>query len=377
MVRSAAANGRGWAFAREETMTKETLGYVKLEWVCPSCGTRNPGPQKLCANCGTAQPADVHFEEVAQDELLTDEAEIAKAKAGPDIHCAYCGTRNPAGSLKCSRCGAELKEGTARATGRVVGKYRTEAAPDVTCPSCGATNPANAAKCAKCGAPLTEPAEQAAPAAEPAAKKAGLPMGCLIIGALAVGAIILFMMLATRTKDVTGEVAATAWKRVVAIDALVPVQQQGWRDEIPQGATLESCREELRYTQKEPAAGAIQVCGTPYKVDTGSGYAEVVQDCVYQVYDDRCRYTVLAWTQVDQVVAQGQGDQPYWPAAVPAAGQRQGAVTEVYEVVFDSDGERYTYRTDDPDDYARFAVGSEWVLSINSFGDVTDVQPGQ
>ena len=37
-------------------------------------------------------------EQAAQEELVTDEKESERAKAGPDIHCAYCGARNPAGT---------------------------------------------------------------------------------------------------------------------------------------------------------------------------------------------------------------------------------------------------------------------------------------
>lgn len=128
-------------------MPKETLGYVKLEWTCPNCGHRNPGPQQVCTQCGAPQPKDVEFEQAAQEKLLTDQKEIEAAKAGPDIHCAYCGTRNPAGAKTCRRCGADLSEGAARATGRVIGAFRAEPVPDVTCPSCGTKNPAFRRRC--------------------------------------------------------------------------------------------------------------------------------------------------------------------------------------------------------------------------------------
>ena len=68
-------------------MARKSVGYVHMEWTCPNCGTRNKGTAKLCVNCATAQPADVEFEQVAQETLIEDEALIAKAKAGPDIHC--------------------------------------------------------------------------------------------------------------------------------------------------------------------------------------------------------------------------------------------------------------------------------------------------
>ncbi|MGQ9683479.1 MAG: zinc finger protein [Anaerolineae bacterium] len=79
-------------------MPKESLGYVRLEWTCPNCGTRNPGPQNKCAGCGAPQPADTAFTQAPQEQLLTDQAEIARAVSGADVHCPYCGARNPAGS---------------------------------------------------------------------------------------------------------------------------------------------------------------------------------------------------------------------------------------------------------------------------------------
>ena len=135
-------------------MVKKSLGYVRTEWTCPNCQTRNPGPQKTCASCGMPQPDDVKFEQTAQEEIITNEAEIEKAKAGPDIHCYYCGSRNPAGAATCSQCGADLTEGTARKSGDILGGHRQGPAPKITCSACGAENEANASKCGQCGALL-------------------------------------------------------------------------------------------------------------------------------------------------------------------------------------------------------------------------------
>lgn len=54
-------------------MSKETFGYLKLEWTCPRCGSRNPGPQKTCLSCGAPQPENVAFQLPEKQELLTDE----------------------------------------------------------------------------------------------------------------------------------------------------------------------------------------------------------------------------------------------------------------------------------------------------------------
>ena len=52
-------------------MAKKKLGYVELEWTCPNCGTRNPGPEQSCVNCGSPQPDDVHFEQARSAALAT------------------------------------------------------------------------------------------------------------------------------------------------------------------------------------------------------------------------------------------------------------------------------------------------------------------
>ncbi|MFZ1401388.1 MAG: zinc finger protein, partial [Candidatus Promineifilaceae bacterium] len=133
-------------------MTKKTVGYVHLEWECPSCGTRNKGVDKMCRSCGAAQPDDVQFEQVAQEALIQDEKLIAQAKAGPDVHCPFCGTRNPATADQCSQCLADLSDAKAREAGQMVGAHQKSAVPDVACSFCGAMNAGTALHCVHCGA---------------------------------------------------------------------------------------------------------------------------------------------------------------------------------------------------------------------------------
>jgi ribosomal protein L40E len=358
-------------------MTKETVGYVRLEWTCPSCGSRNPGPQKTCGSCGAAQPEDVEFEQAAQEELIKDEAEIARAKAGPDVHCGYCGARNPAGAESCTQCGADLREGVARARGRVVGAHRRGAAKDVACPSCGAQNPATALECAECGAPMGR-AEPATVTRRRTAAKAGLrgcsPVAWVILGGvIVVGAILLILSL--RTKETAARVQDLSWTRSIAIEGLVPVTYEDWRDEIPSGAVMGTCTQKVHHTQAEPAPNADKVCGTPYTVDTGSGYGEVVQDCEYQVYADWCKYEVEEWRAVDTVTLEGEGFGARWPVTQLQAGQREGEREETYKVVFDADGKMYTYTVKDEAEFARFEIGSRWNLKVNTFNAVVSVEP--
>jgi ribosomal protein L40E len=358
-------------------LAKETVGYVRLEWTCPNCGAKNPGPQKLCSGCGAAQPADVKFEQAAQEEIITDEAELSRAQAGPDVHCPYCGARNPAGTKICTQCGGDLSEAAARASGEVVGAHQAGPAPDVPCPACGTLNPATALKCSKCGSSMAQPK---AAAAQPVAASQ-VSRGPLMYIVAAVAVVLLLIagaccVLSTRTSDVTANVESASWTRSIAVEALMPAKHQAWRDQIPSSAAMGACRQEVRSIQDNPAPNSQKVCGTPYTVDKGSGYGEVVQECKYQVYDDLCDYTVQEWQIVDTARLSGSDLNPRWPEPQLNAGQRAGERQETYQIVFDNDGKKYTYSPGDAAEFAKFPVGSRWTLKVNAFG-VSDVQPAR
>lgn len=53
-------------------MAKKQLGYVEMEWVCPRCGSKNPGPQKTCTNCGGPQPKEVKFQQREGQQLIKE-----------------------------------------------------------------------------------------------------------------------------------------------------------------------------------------------------------------------------------------------------------------------------------------------------------------
>jgi hypothetical protein len=360
-------------------MTKKTVGYVHLLWSCPRCTTRNPGPQKFCNGCGAPQPPGVAFEQAAEEKLITDAQEIARAKAGPDIHCPYCNGRNPATAKFCGACGGDLAGGKARESGKVVGGFRSAPAAPVVCPRCGTSNPGSALKCGQCGASLAAAAQPVA-APEPAAARPArrLPMALILIVAGLCGlAALALLFLASRKTETIGVVDSVRWERRVAIEALQEVEREGWQDEIPGSASVGTCREEQRTTSQDPVANSVEVCGTPYTVDTGSGYGEVVQDCVYEVYDSWCSYTVEDWTVIDTVVASGTSGAPDWPSYSLASNERQGDATESYSVEFVTDDGRYTYTPTSATDFAAFEVGSEWLLEISGFGSITGIEPAR
>lgn len=355
-------------------MAKETLGYIRMVWVCPNCQNKNPGNFRFCRGCGAAQPNDVQFQQDAGAQLLTDTKEIEQAAAGADIHCGYCGARNPATNKECAACGADLATGMRREAGTVVAAYAPTAVPQVPCPNCGTLNPADALQCKGCGASLRVASASATPAA-PARK---FPWLVAVIIALALCGVIALVMMLSRTSDVSAAVAGRSWERVVSIIALQPVERSDWRAEIPAGAPVGSCEERLYTTADQPQGdNSIKVCGTPYSKDLGNGYAEVVQDCQYEVYQDYCSYTVEEWRQVDQIVEQGTDGRPSWPVVALQQGQQEGEREEVYTIQFQTQDGVKTYRTTDETLFTSAAPGTSWDLTLNAFGDIVDIQPAQ
>ena len=351
-------------------MVRKTVGYVELEWTCEHCGTGNPGPRKFCNNCGAPQPHDVEFHQAEEEVLLTDAAEIEKAKAGPDVHCPYCRARNAGGASFCGACGGDLKDAEARASGQVLGAHRSGKALEVACPSCGTLNLASMQECAGCGDSLEQPSPpptdkptDRTTRSLPIALIAGIAIGCLL---LIVGLVILL----SRTEEQSAVVQDVSWSRSIPIEMLTEVEEDAWADEVPANAEILSCTVEYRTTLSEPAANAVEICGTPYTVDTGSGYGEVVQDCVYEVYDDFCTYTALDWVTFDTVTVTGNDLDPYWPSYSLGENQRAGEGEQDLIVVFRADGDTLQYQAGDETEFARFVLGSRWLLEVNTFGTV-------
>lgn len=351
-------------------MPRETLGFIRMVWYCPNCQSKNPGNFRFCRGCGAAQPADVEFQKDDQDVLITDAKEIEQAKLGADIHCGYCGARNPANVKDCQACGADLATGTPRASGTVSGALQTEAAPETTCPACGSPNPATALTCSKCGASLKTAPAKPQPA-RPASWPKWLPFA--IIGLVIL--CILVIVFLTRTTAQVGTVSSVAWLRSYPILELRDTEREDWKDEIPQEAVIGTCQQRQSGTSDQPTANSEKVCGTPYTVDKGNGYSEVVQDCVYEVYEDFCSYTIPEWTVVDSVTASGSDLNPYWPELNLASGQRSGDSSEQYTITFSTDEGTLVYKTSDASLFDSAEPGSRWTLEINSFGDIVAIEP--
>ena len=359
-------------------MSQKKLGLVELEWVCPNCNNRSPGPEKKCRSCGKPQPPDVDFVQPVDRALITDAKVLAQADRAADIHCPFCNARNQAGAENCRNCGAPLTGGAQRKAGQVVGAYGNAPVAPIHCPACNAENPGDARRCSRCGAGLVPGSalKEQAGAVTPGAAAPGCSRTILIF-ALVIGVVLLiFLYLATRTEQTLGTVREVSWQRKVVVESLVPVRQEAWLTEIPAGVEVGQCRSEVLRVQDDPAPNAVEVCGTPYTIDQGTGYGQVVQECQYQIYADFCQYTVEEWKAVDSLISTGEGlIAESWPALTVTDKQRAGERSEQYTILFETDGATYEYVLRDPAQAALFIEGSRWGLEINTFGTLTDVMP--
>jgi len=356
-------------------MTKKKLGYVELEWTCPSCGARNSGAKETCQTCGAKMPDDVEFELPPQQELDTSDETAARVAAGPDFICPYCGVRNPGNATVCRRCGGDLSEGARRKAGKVIGAYKAGPAPDLICPSCGATNPATAVKCSACGAVL-EREEPEEPIVQIPAKKRKPLNIVLVLIAMLLSCFVLYRLTQGRTESVAS-VQGVEWRYTIELEELQPVVHEGWHDEIPAGAEAGSCTKKVRHVVQEPVPGSTEVCGTPYVEDTGTGKGKVVQDCEYHVPDDWCKYTVKEWEPAGEEVATGYDLNPSWAAIDLGVDKRERDRSEKYKVILNVNGKELAYTASSFEEFQRFKLGSEWIVETNAFGGVTSVQPGE
>lgn len=355
-------------------MTKETLGYMKLEWTCPRCNSRNPGEQKTCLSCGAPQPEDIAFHLPEKHELLEDEDEIAQAKKGADIHCPYCGARNPPNTEACAQCGGSLTEGTKRQAGAVLGAFQPQGAEKtILCPNCAAPNKAQALTCVSCGAPLP----RNAPAEQTSARKSGSKMGWLVAAALMLllSVCVVFFVLSSRTEEISATVKDAYWQTRVVIEGLHAVERSAWREQVPSEATILECQPKVHHIQEEAVPNANKVCGTPYTVDTGGGYAEVVQDCVYEVLLDYCSYTVMEWQTVETLTQEGKDLPVVFASYDPTTDQRLGEQSVSYLCVFESSQGELRYSTHDENIFRQCTAQSEWLLRVNSFGQIISLEP--
>lgn len=371
-------------------MAKKVVGYIELHWRCSNCGTQNPGSEKSCTSCGTPQPPDVEFYQLSSAELIADEEKIKAAQVGPDVHCPYCGTRNTADAKECFRCSGDLVDAQQRVKGKILGTFQAGEGNDPTellCQSCNQPNAANVKYCVHCGSPVQGSAHQSnqpSPASsnkgtsvQPSKKRKLSPLLIIILVLIVVGCIgtlLLTLIFGGGGSDpIIASVSSVYWKASIEIEELQYVDQDAWRDDVPNDAKNVSCNKKLYSTSDVPSPGAKEVCGEPYSVDLGNGNAEVVQDCEYEIYEDYCSFDVLEWVVMDTVVYDGYDNDPYWTLPSVNTDQSIGKVTESYLVEFSGADRTYEYHPEDLEEFQLLKVGTTWEIEQGLFGSIKSI----
>ena len=295
-------------------MARRTSGFVQLEWVCPNCSTRNPGPQKSCTNCGAPQPANVQFERTAEEAFVTDAAALKAAQAGADYICPYCETRNSGTAKVCVQCGGNLVEAKRRATGAELPAKTGPA--QVICAACGSPNPSSRSNCSKCAAPLTRPhaeAQMPATAAASASSTKKTSRWWLWVGLVA--ALVLCAafvgLFALPTATVPATVSEVHWQTSVPVQEMRAVHHSNESGSPPSGAYDVSCRDESHEVCQERV------------IDQGNGFGEVVQDC-HDESQKYCSYTIDEWETIQTYALEGSDQRPVYAQPNVSAGQRLG-----------------------------------------------------
>lgn len=356
-------------------MAQKELGYVEMEWTCPRCGTNNPGTQKLCRACGGPQPGDVQFHQRPNEEVITGAAADAIAALKPDIHCGFCGARNSWDAVTCKQCGADLKSGLRRETGIVSGGL-IQGAANVNCPNCGQANPANNLNCSNCGAALgNRPEVPVAPSMSAPPVNKNLVILAVILIILGLAACFFFTSQASKTEPVGASVQGTNWYTTVPVEMLQLVQLQGWESDIPNNANVMGCEYRYAYTSNNPQPVSTEVCGTPYTIDQGTGYAKVVQDCSYETYAKYCAYQTNQWVVVDRLVQQGSDLNPVLAQRALDQNQRYGQADARYQIQFQTASGLKVFETNDINLFQQARSGSKWTLQVNRAGNIVSAVP--
>jgi hypothetical protein len=195
-----------------------------------------------------------------------------------------------------------------------------------------------------------------------------------VVAGLCVLALLVIGGLALQRDERAAVVQSVAWERAIEVEGFGPVRHEDWQENVPASATGVTCDLEYRGESDSPAPMSTEVCGTPYTVDEGSGYGQVVQDCSYRVYDQSCTYTVNEWTVTRTERASGDDLNPGWPAVRLAADERSGDENESYRVELISDDDRFTYSPETASEFTTFAPGSEWTITVNGLGLIVAIE---
>lgn len=347
-------------------MGERDLGRYQMLWDCPYCETTKllGLTHRHCPSCGAAQDPNRRYFPNDEDKVAVEDHPFT----GADRICPGCGAPSSAAASHCGACGSPLDEAKAAAL------RQTQQAGE-------AGFGADTADAAEKEHKTAKAAARAADASPPLPPKKGrLGKGCMAMGALLLGLAVICAVAMFWKKEAALQVTAQTWERSVAIEKYGPKQESAWCDSVPAGADITSRRDEKRDTKK--IADGEQC--TTKRVDNGDGTFTEKEDCKPKyreepIYDEKCTYTVMKWSQTrtEQNKGAGLSPAPSWPTVrVDGCQQvgctREGPRTETYTVVLkDPDGDDYDCTLPEAV-WQKFTPGSTWTGEVGVIGDSVD-----
>lgn len=324
-------------------------------WDCPHCGNvANRGPDKHCPACGSGRGADVKIYLPENAREVQEEAELARANAGPDWSCSYCQVDNWATARFCVNCGAGQDGSAPRPVVDTL---------------------------------YTKPAEEPKPGTRSYRK---LLLGCVGLPLLLLFLLIWMAMPSKADLKVVGH----AWQRVIHSEDYRKVDESDWDNAVPAGAEVQRTSREIHHYNKvqigterktRTKSERVQVGSERVKVGTrnkGNGYFEDVyenrpkyetrtstetySEPVYRddpVYRTKVYYKIWKWVPGSDATAAGQDLNPRWPdfQADPKQHREHGR-EEHYEVklVDAKKNKPYSYEAKSEVEWRQFQDGQTY-----------------
>jgi hypothetical protein len=347
-------------------MESDGPAYEML-WDCRFCGAKKllGLTHRFCPSCGGPQNADERYFPSDADKTLAKD----HVYAGADYVCKHCGQATGRSARHCGGCGApfdgarevSLRGDQSHAEGIA---FAGQSAKDARAERQGLLGDA-------------KPAAAKPSSAKPSGAKRALGIGCGVVLALVVVAVIVF----TWKREGALEVTAQKWKREIRIETYGPVRDSDWCDSLPASARVVSRSRDVRDHRKISDG---QECHTT-KIDRGNGTFVEKETCTPKyrdepVYDDKCAYLVNKWHSGRTLLADGAASStpPIWPTVVLArAGtcegcEREGAREETYTVML-RDDQGGSHSCDfDMARWNTFAVGSKWKGRLTVLGNAVE-----
>jgi hypothetical protein len=346
-------------------MPSQTGGTFEMLWDCPSCGTEKllGLTHRHCPACGAAQDPQRRYFPADADKVAVEN----HPWQGRDRACPACDTPNAAKAGFCTGCGSPM-EGA-----KEVGTRDTQAAGEGGGFAADSASAAGQEAADKRRAAREQLAAQhaGAPQPPPTPSGGGVFGKLLVVGFVGVFALICLGVLVNTfwRKEAALTVTQHSWERTIAVETFSATTGSAWRDQVPAGAAITSCRQEQR-EQRSVADGEDCV---DKRVDKGDGTFTEVRECTPKtrsepVYADKCDYTVNAWVVSDTRRASGVGvaPPPSWPQVVIAVPgiclgcQREGQRTETYTITLHADDGADHACTFPADRWGAVADGSRW-----------------